>query len=443
MRLLLLLILAAFLSLLPNLNAFPFRGEEATRAIVAFEMAHSGKYFQPTILGEPYFNKPPLFNWLIVLYAKLLGWDVVTARAVSVTFTFLNGLLVALLLLSLGLKPEKALLGFLAFVTLADVLFWYGWLAEIDVTLTFFTFLLFLSLWRYRETRRLGYLYAASLLTGVTFMLKGFPAFAFFGLSLLALAVYERRFLFLFSRSFLAAYALALVSSLWWLPLSDYPLLYLKTLWRESFSRVESSKDAYAFLKHLITYPLLNFKQLLPLSPFVLYALWRYRPALDRPYRFFALLAGFNYLPYLLSAASRGRYVLPLFPLVTVIGVKLLKERLVKLFLLAVGVAVLLRLLFGLFYLPYLNEKRGKPKEKAYELAKLVEGHEVACNCPKDFCLYLDFYLGRPLYKERLVPGWRYLVDCKERPFKLVRRYRLGSKEVFVYERAVGAAGAN
>ena len=91
-----LLIVLALLSLMPNLSKYPFKGEESLRTIVAFEMWYSKSYFQPTFLGEPYFNKPPLFNWLIIAYSHTFPWSEITGRAVSLTFLFLTTLAVGL-----------------------------------------------------------------------------------------------------------------------------------------------------------------------------------------------------------------------------------------------------------------------------------------------------------------------------------------------------------
>ena len=47
--------------------------EEPRRALIALEMLYSGDYLTPTIMGELYFAKPPLFNWIIIVSAKLFG----------------------------------------------------------------------------------------------------------------------------------------------------------------------------------------------------------------------------------------------------------------------------------------------------------------------------------------------------------------------------------
>ena len=43
----------------------PLFADEPTRALVAIEMMFSDNYWVPTIQGEFYYNKPPLYNWII------------------------------------------------------------------------------------------------------------------------------------------------------------------------------------------------------------------------------------------------------------------------------------------------------------------------------------------------------------------------------------------
>lgn len=66
---LLLLIPALFI----NIGLMPLLSDEPTRAIVTLEMMVKGNYITPTINGEFYYNKPPLFNWILAGFAYLTG----------------------------------------------------------------------------------------------------------------------------------------------------------------------------------------------------------------------------------------------------------------------------------------------------------------------------------------------------------------------------------
>jgi len=444
------IIFLSFLSLLPNINAYLLRFEEVTRTIVAFEMSHFGNYFQPTILGEPYYNKPPLFNWLIIFSSKFLGWDIITARAVSLFFTLANAVLIYFFALKILKDKEKALLSSALFVTFADVLFWYGWLAEIDITLTFFVTLLFFQVYKLWKEGKVVYYYTLAITTGLIFMIKGFPAFAFYGLSLISLSIFKKDLRILFNPHAIFSYFISLISSFWWLTFSENPQFYLKRLWEESFSRVESSKNFEKFLIHLVTYPLLNVKQLLPASVFVIPLMFLKRISLPKELKFLLLLVGLNYLPYIISATSRGRYVLPLFPVLAIIFAHVLYEHLTKnwkrVLVFSLFFVITLRFLYGLFFLPYINHRRGEPKLQAKVAYELTKNGKVACDCPniKDFCLYVGFLRSEPLLRERFTKDWDYLIDCKERgEYPLVKKFYVNKKEVYLYGRYTSGFALN
>ena len=436
------LIFLAFLSMIPNINFYSLDFEETTRAIVAFEMHQSGNYFQPTILGENYYNKPPLFNWLIIISSYFFGWDTITARAVSLFFTLANTLLVMLFAYKLLKNVEISLLGGLIFITFGDVLYWYGWLAEIDITLTFFVFLLFIAIYEYYKTEKEIFAVLSGFISGLIFMLKGFPAFAFYGLSLIALSFSKRKPFLILRKEFIFSHVVFLIVAFWWLPLSENPYAYLKRLWEESFSRVESSSDFERLLIHLITYPILHIKQLFPASLFLIFVLFirRFRISLNSDLKFLLFLIGFNYAPYLLSATSQGRYVLPLFPIVAILTGYIfhnyLSENKKKLLLASFIAVIVLRFLFGIFYLPMLEERRGFPKNTAYEVAQMIKDYPTACNCDKNFCVFLDFILNKPLKKEEYTPNWKYLIDCEPREnLEIIKELKVIKKHIYVMRR--------
>ena len=437
-----LLILLAFLSMLPSINFYSLSFEETTRAIVAFEMSHGGSYFQPTILGENYYNKPPLFNWLIVISSHFFGWDTITARAVSLFFTLANTLLVSLFAYRLFKNLEISLLSGLIFITFGDVLYWYGWLAEIDITLTFFVFLLFITIFEYYRTEREIYAVLSGFISGLIFMLKGFPAFAFYGLSLIALIFFKKNPLIILRKEFLVAHVIFLITSFWWIPLSGNPEAYVKRLWEESFARVESSTDISKFLQHLVSYPLLHIKQLLPSSLFLilLFIYRRLRLEVPSTLKFLLTLIGFNYIPYILSATSQGRYVLPLAPIVAVfmsyIFYRFFNSSWRKALLISFLVVIFFRALFGFLYLPFLEERRGYPKLTAIEAAKIIGKSKAACNCDKNFCVFVDFFLERPLKKEEFTPEWVYLIDCKpKKGTEVIKKMRIDKKDIYLMRR--------
>ena len=60
-------------ALLLNLGLLPLIADEPIRALVALELKLHGNFFVSTLQGESYFNKPPLFNWLLLGFFQLFG----------------------------------------------------------------------------------------------------------------------------------------------------------------------------------------------------------------------------------------------------------------------------------------------------------------------------------------------------------------------------------
>jgi 4-amino-4-deoxy-L-arabinose transferase-like glycosyltransferase len=415
--------------------------EEVRRTLVAFEMDHRSEPFQPTVLGELYFNKPPLFNWLILLCSKVFGWNTLTPRIVTLCFTLATTLTVYLASLRLTGNRKASALSALIFLTFADVLFWYGWMAEIEMALTFVTTAMILSLYMFFESGRRIYLVAGGLLCGLGFSLKGFPALAFFGLTLLSLSLIYRRFSVLLSKEALLTYCLAFLVSAWWIPLSEEPLTYVKTLWRESFSRVEATRNLKDTLIHLLTYPLLNLKQTLPASAVFLFLVLKERVLPAPRLRPLVLLVAVNYLPYLISPEARGRYVLPLFPLVALImGDTIARSagpKTLRLLLVLISASVVLRVLYGAAVLPYVEKVGGDPERLAEKVLSLAGGRSLACGCADiwDVCLYAGMMRGSPLYSPSKVPDWELVLDCRERDLPPLEVFTYGDKKVYLYPR--------
>lgn len=424
-RLLLLMIALSFISMLPNITTYEFRAEEARRLLVAFEMSKAGDFLRPTLHGEPYFNKPPLFNWIVSAFAGIVGWKELTVRLPSLLSVLATTLLVCYVSHRLYRDRIHSLLSGLIFVTSLDILYWYGWLGEIDVSLAFLvSLMIFCQLW-YFKTERWQYVVVAGVIAGIGFLLKGFPAYVFFSISLLTTALSEHKFARLFAFPALMCYLISLLIPLLWLLQLPQPAEHMKVLFSESASRVETSKDVGRFLTHLVKYPLLTLKQTLPASLFVILAIALGRVRLDGASKTLALLCLFNYLPYLFAAGSRGRYILPLFPIAAIVAAGLIlgnsfqKERFLKAFLIVAALTLLGRFVFGIFWLPYDQERRGSSSRVAREITQLIDiSKPTVCDCPeyRYVCVYLSLDAGRIISAPSVTPDWEYLVGCSGAP---------------------------
>ncbi|RLJ71508.1 dolichyl-phosphate-mannose-protein mannosyltransferase [Hydrogenivirga caldilitoris] len=435
-----------FISLIPNIGNYQFRGEEALRTMVAYEMDKSGNLMQPTLLGEPYYNKPPLFNWLILLSSKFIPWSELTARAVTLT-----SLLLTLIIIYTSSRvlvknePGVAYLAPLVFISFSDVLFWYGYLAEIDITLTMFNSLALFLLYVGFESNRTIFIVAVGIVIGLSFLLKGLPSYGLWLISCTALLIiYRNKLNNKVLISILVASLIALIIPALWLLNTNDPIFYIKKLFSETVSKVKGQSGVIDYLKHLFMYPVINFKQLLPTSIFVIYMVFRGNRRLPRELRILLFICLLNYLPYLLSAEGKGRYVLPLFPLLAVVFSYLVlqNKKYLKPLILTIFVLAVFRILFGFWALPLLEKQRGPIKESAYKIHSIV-GYEdrIACECKTDerkaVCLYLDFLRKDFLKTARLTPDWKYLVSCEPKhKLKEVLNFHIRKDDyVFLYLR--------
>ena len=74
-------------ALLINLGLVAFYDDEAIRALVAMEMNISGEFITPTMFGELYYNKPPLYNWILHAVFEITNRnDEFICRLVTVLF---------------------------------------------------------------------------------------------------------------------------------------------------------------------------------------------------------------------------------------------------------------------------------------------------------------------------------------------------------------------
>ena len=139
-------ILALFL----NLGLMPFIGDEAIRCLVAMEMGYQNNYLVPTINGEFYFSKPPLYNWILILFFKIYGsineW---IARVPTVLFCLIFSWVIYKSYKSKFNDKTLAVLLSLMFLTCGRILFWDSFLALIDIFFSLLMFVLFMIIYHY------------------------------------------------------------------------------------------------------------------------------------------------------------------------------------------------------------------------------------------------------------------------------------------------------
>jgi len=442
------LLIASLLSLLPNLGGYQLRAEEPLRLMVSFEMLKRGEFFQPTFLGEPYYNKPPFFNWLIIAASYIVGWSELTPRVVSIVSLTLTALFTILLSYKLIKSINVALLSGLILITSGDVLFWYGYLGEIDITFTLFVSIMFYLLIIGHIFNKPMYVILSGIATSLAFLLKGIPAYAFWGSTVLGLFFFKRSLFLL--KHYLVALVISLLIPILWILNTANPMAYINTLIDQAFSRVNKGQaSALDHLLHSVEYFALNIKQLFPHSILFIISSILYRSvlSLNSPMKLLILLFLLNYAPYVISIDSQGRYILPLFPVIGIImgyyfnEIFKYKTKLLKLFLAAVSITILLRLIYGLFVLPLTEEHKVNTKAIALSISRFIKDKDiVACDCKygkgRSVCVYLAITRSKLLTTSKISPDWTVLLKCSSSISNLsIYNVKLNGKFISLYKR--------
>ncbi len=312
---------------LAGILSYPLKWEEPRRCLVAMEMIHSGDFIGPRVLGEPYFKKPPLQNWLLAVAAQLEVAKVGPARIRVISLLALVG--IALFLFRLGSDGRRGRsdpLPAAIFLTLGAVI-QSGRTGEID---SLFTFFVVGALGCFELGRRRGspwlqwfvpHLFlAAGILTKILAPLFFYPP-------LLYLALRRRGRVRFSSRPFVAGFAaMAGLVALWLVPhsrLQDSSALVGG--WSMEVAVRTLHYGAAGWLRHLATYPFQILGWLLPWSLVLIpmrrdawrstFDAWRRDPFLG----LCAAVVAWAFVVYLFVPEQKGRYLLPVMPFVSIL----------------------------------------------------------------------------------------------------------------------------
>lgn len=321
-----LIILFTIPALFINLGLLPLISDEPTRAVVTLEMLISGDFIHPTINGELYLNKPPLFNWIQCSFITLTGSADEWVFRLPAVLSLLAFGFVIYLVSGKHLK-SYAFAAAMGFVVSGRILFWDSFMGLIDITYSMVVFISFVWMIHFERKRKYLLLFVGSyFLASAGFLMKGLPSIAFQALSLNALLVYKHKEKEIFSVKHLAGILVFVIitGGYYFLYSVEHPvndLIY--RLFHES-NRLQATNSSNGWL-HLLQFPLKYLFEFAPLTILVFLLLSRKikQRTFDEPYyRILLLLFLVNIIIYWLSADMRSRY---LFMLVPLLGIILLK----------------------------------------------------------------------------------------------------------------------
>ena len=300
-----------------QLGLYPMFMEEPRRALIALEMDLRGNFWVPTQMGDLYFKKPPLFNWVYIIFAKLFGeYSEIVLRSISVISHILFSWVV-FYFFKKRTQVEVAILTALSFFASVDILYYYSTLGEIDLFYALLTTSSFFLIFIFDERKRYWELFlSVYALTALCFLTKGLSALPYTALTLLVYFLISKRFKLLFSIQHFASIGLFLfLLSMYFYGYSQYADVtgWFDTLLSESTEKASGSGFSKWFM-HFLTFPVDTIKDVIPaalLLPAVF--LNRKESKVDKIWIWIIIA---NFAVYWLSAEGRSRYIYPLFPLI-------------------------------------------------------------------------------------------------------------------------------
>lgn len=367
----LLLSLAAIAVHLINLGWMPLMADEAIRGTVAFEMMKSNDYIVPTIWGEYYYRKPPLYNWIIVGFFKLFdSYSEFIFRLPSVLPLFLFGLVIWYVSRK-HIGDRAGVIAAFGFVLSGRLLTRDSMLGHIDIAFSLVTFIGFFVVYYYHKRKQYLALFLISyVLAAMGTLMKGLPSILFQVFTVGAWFLYMRDWKKLFSLSHIAGVLsyVAIVGGYFYL-YSHYNGLdkYFGELYGQAAMRTVVDRPWYDSIINIFTFPFENFGHLFPTSLIFLFAL---RKSIMKQWlandftAFVAITLAVNLIPYWLSPGYYPRYLFMLYPLAFILGADAMMRyretspntnRVFEGIFLAAGVLVTLSFV-GAFFIPEFYE---------------------------------------------------------------------------------------
>ncbi len=311
------LILAlALLSFLVTL-ALPHIGEEGVYTISSYEMWYKQHFLYPILYGVNY-GRPPLYNWLIIPIASLIGWSkmILAARLITLLATIGTGLVLAFLSKRLFKESGFALFALLVYLT-GDALMYHGWIAYSDPLFGFFILTAIAFLWLANTEERYSFIWLAALSITAAFLTKALTAYVFY---FLAFALFARQ---AGKRAFILKPANLLAQCL----IIGFPLVWgALTSGSNGVGMVQDVLHKFAlhgfgaYFKQLVFFPLEIVLRFLPASGLAAYFFFTKR--ITEPEKEPCMMATLSWLivlsfiPYWFAPDTSSRYVLPLYPLI-------------------------------------------------------------------------------------------------------------------------------
>ncbi|MCB9224039.1 MAG: glycosyltransferase family 39 protein [Crocinitomicaceae bacterium] len=316
------------------------RNEEPRRAIVAIEMMESADYLIPNIFGEPYYNKPPLYNWILAGSFSIFGNGELAVRLPGIVSLILTAFFLWKISANYLASEFRLLLPFI-YLTTSDLLYFGSVNAgEIDLFYSLIVCLQVYSIFYFKQRNSFFTLFIVSyLLCAIGVLTKGMPSLAFQALTLLFYFIANKEFKKLFSIQHLTGIIILSIIVGGYLYVyslqADLPA-FLSQQFKEASQRTGNESTFLKLILQVFIFPLTVIEKLFPWSllalPLIIknvrQQIWQ-----NKLIQFSIIFILANIIIYWTAPDLRIRYIYMFFPfmiLITVAGYSLVDTEKIK-----------------------------------------------------------------------------------------------------------------
>lgn len=314
--------LLALIGLFLNSGLVPYYLEEPRRVMIAIEMMFNNNYIVATELGNPYYKKPPVFNWILIGFYKLFGGESEWVSRAAVSLLYVLWPILQFQLLKNWISKKAAFLASVFLFISVEFILYASLIAEIDIFYAMISSLSMLGFIIYiKDKPNLAF----SLLYGLNaigLLTKGLPSLLFIGFSLFLWAVYFKNIKLLLNKAHALGILIFLViAGGYFLAYSQFnsPMQFISDFWDQSEKRTILQDKNWKLLKHISLFPVWFWFSMAPAS-LLIFSLFRLKKSERKSWwnktevklLFFFLLG--HFAVYWISPGSHMRYVYMLYP---------------------------------------------------------------------------------------------------------------------------------
>lgn len=323
------LLLLAVPAFFINLGLQPLFADEPTRANVALEMILTHNYAVPKIGGEYYYNKPPLYNWVLAFFYLITGsYSEFVTRLPALISLFLFAITIYYSVAYFLKDKRIAVSSGIFSLVYGRMISYDSMLGHIDIFYSWLIYLSFMCIFYFYQKKQWFKLFLISyIITAITFLMKGLPSIIFQGLTIITLLTYTKNFKKFFSwQHIVSGFACLFIIAAYFYNYSLYNnnlSEYFATIWNQSSQRTVVLSGMWDTIEYMLMFPIDQLWQLFPASLLILFCFNKnfIKGIKANPFlTYISLIFLLNILVYWVSPLTRPRYLIMLYPLLLILG---------------------------------------------------------------------------------------------------------------------------